>query len=47
MQNSNKKNFMSWIAKNPDILMKNQDFPQNERLRFPRNWFQTKEAMLP
>ena len=27
--------------------MKNQHFPQNERIKFHRNWFQTNEAMLP
>ena len=43
-----KKNFLSWIAKNRDFLMKNQHFPQNERLRFyKKNWFQTKDALTP
>ena len=45
--NSLKKTFLSWIAKNRDFLMKNQHFPQNERLRFHKNWFQTKEALSP
>ena len=47
LYNSHKKIFLSWIAKNGDFLTKNQHFPQNERLRFHKNWFQTKEASSP
>ena len=47
MQNSHKKTFVRWIAKNRDFLQKNQFFPQIERLNFHKNWFQTKEAMSP
>ena len=47
LHNSHKKNFVRWIAKNRVFLVKNQHFPQNERLRFHKNWFQTKKAMSP
>ena len=48
MQNSHKKTFVRWIAKNRDFLQKNRFFfSQNERLTFHKNWFQTKEAMSP
>ena len=41
------KNFVRWIAKKSDFLQKNSIFPQNERLRFHRNSFQTEDTMLP
>ena len=41
------KNFVRWIAKNRDFLQKNSIFLKNERLRFHRNSFQTKNTILP
>ena len=47
LDNCHIKNFVRWIAKYRDFLQKNNIFPQNERLRFHRNSFQTEDTMLP
>ena len=43
MQNSHKKAFVRWIAKNRDFLQKNQFFPQNERLNFIKTGFKLRK----